>query len=125
MIRATDHISHLLVSGVNLREVTMYGAMLGSGFSRVTLAESPAPMSRIAKTVNEPGLLSVVLWREGDDDVPTSQPGRLVIVSMDGTYPPGMPQSTLHVLASDGVAVLQATISILTADGTTGVRHEW
>ena len=122
MIRATAHLSHLLISGKHLEEVAEYGALLSQGFSQVTLAESPAPLARFAQATSDAGLLSVVLWRQGDDESHSSQPDCLLIVSIDGTYPAEVSDSAMRILASDGAAVLQATITLLTARGATGVQ---
>ena len=122
MIRTTALLSHLLVSGTSLEEVAGYGAMLGTGFSQVTLAESRTPLARVAQATRDEGLLSVVLWRQGDDESHSSLPGRLLIVSMDVSYPSVVPDGATCIPASDGAAVLQATIMLLAARGPTGFQ---
>ena len=109
--------SHLLVTGTDLREVMDFGTLLGGGFRQLTLAASPTPLLRAAIAARDRPLVSVVLWRNGDDEPAAPAPRRLLVISLDGTYPASLPQhGALCLLASDSPPVIQASLALLAAD---------
>ena len=120
MVRAIASLNHLLVPGGSLKDVTEFGALLGDGFSQITLAESVEPLARAACAYSDQSLVSVVLWRDSDEAVRTPLSPRSFIVSLDGTLPKGVVNGSPGVFASGAVALLQASIALLVARGRIG-----
>src|SRR5688500_17223445 len=87
MVRTSPPATRLLVAGTNLPEVMEYGSLLSAGFSQVILSHSPEPMARAADATDDPALVCVVLWHKDEDQKLPTSTGRLLIVSLDGTYP--------------------------------------
>jgi hypothetical protein len=110
---------HLLVAGSSLATVSFIGALLGDAFATTTLAHTPRPLQRVCSAQPDPALVAVALVFAGSEaafeEDPANVPGRLIVITPDGSRPCRLPADCLVLSASEPPAVLQASIVLLAA----------